>query len=597
MLETGGLVYLGESQRAQDVLKLSESLYFRAVTELFECQLLSLDAQPFFHPQAMMHANSIFLEGIDNTSLANIHIRWKCLFYELYAILVRLGMGKCLANTFQKIECFKVDDQGKVNQSDALTSIAESHHREVEKVLSEWGPKIIKALSSLSCEGIQKQLNSDQIVLEYSMAALYDTKCHPVPIPPKCLGVRCVLVCIQPEGIPTVKVLDFDKIQKLALQTHDSAMKAVAAKRSGNPWQHLQAEADKIASSLLQVMLPSDIQSIISSSTNKRIFFCPDQILAKIPVEMLPFADGKRFGDKVAIAYLSSVKELLRDSIVESLDPGRLKSPTGDCYFFANPNFDLKQLKGANRFNPWSQVSSVLASFFSTSPGCSSTKASPLPDAEVEVKEIESLLTKVHGTSPQVRLIVGDNATLHHVLNVQSPHVLHFATHGFSSPDFHHQYRNFWSDTRSGILLAGSNTYRCGQLDEVATEAGTGELTALAACGMALEGTGLVYLSTCRSTYGFVGRGEALSSLAQGFRSAGAQTVIATMWPVADEIARKIAVYFYAFVSKTGVHPSIALQQAKDKIRSEGYDHWYDWAAFMCIGMDITLFSSEPESI
>ena len=40
---TGGLVYLGESQRAQDVLKLSESLYFRSIIELFECQLLSLD--------------------------------------------------------------------------------------------------------------------------------------------------------------------------------------------------------------------------------------------------------------------------------------------------------------------------------------------------------------------------------------------------------------------------------------------------------------------------------------------------------------------------------------------------------------------------
>ena len=59
-------------------------------------------------------------------------------------------------------------------------------------------------------------------------------------------------------------------------------------------------------------MLPSDIQSIIGSSTNKRVFFCPDQILAKSPVEMLPFGDGKRFGDKVAIAYLSSAKELLR---------------------------------------------------------------------------------------------------------------------------------------------------------------------------------------------------------------------------------------------------------------------------------------------
>lgn len=587
-------MHLSEVQRAQDVLKLSESLYFRVITELFESQLLSLDAQPFFHPQAMMHANSIFLEDIDNISLANIHLRWKCLFSELYAILVRLGVGKCLANTFQKIEHFKVDNQGKVSQSDILTSIAESHQKEVEDVLRKWGPKTIQILSALSYEEMQKQLDTDQIVLEYSMAALYDTKCYPVPIPPNCLGVRCVLVCIQSEGNPIVKVLDFDKIQNLAVKTHDSGMKAVAAKRSGRPWQHLQVEADKIASSLLQIMLPSDIQSIVSSSTIKRVFFCPDQILAKVPVEMLPFGDGKRFGDKVAIAYLSSAKELLRDSIVEYLDPDHSKSsrcPICDCYFFANPDFDLKKPKGTNEFNPWSQVSSVLASFFSTTPESSSTKASPLPDAESEVREIECLLSKAHGTSLRAQVILGDSATLYQVLHVQSPRVLHFATHGFSSPDFHYQYRNFWSDTRSGILLAGSNTYRCGHFDEVVNEAGTGELTALAACGMALEGTSLVYLSTCRSTYGFLGRGEALSSLAQGFRSAGAQTVIATMWPVADEIARRLAVYFYTFISKTDVHPSIALQQAKNKIQSEGYDHWYDWAAFMCIGTDTVPFA------
>lgn len=585
-------MHLGEVQRAQDVLKLSESLYFRVITELFECQLLSLDAQPFFHPQAMMHANSIFLEGIDNTFLANIFLRWKCLFSELYAILVRLGVGKCLASTFQKIERFKLECQGNISQCDILTSIAESHQREVEKVHSEWGPKVIQALSTLSYKGIQKQLTSDQIVLEYCMAALYDTKCHPVPIPPKCLGIRCVLVCIQSEGNPIVKVLDFDKIQNLAVKTHDSAMKAVTAKRSGKVWHHLQAEADKIASSLLQVMLPSDIQTIIGGSNIKRVFFCPDQILAKIPVEMLPFGDGKRFGDKLAITYLSSAKELLRDSIVKSLDPSHPNSsqcPNCDSYFFANPNFDLKQPKSANSFNPWSQVSSVLASLFSTTPESSTTKALSLPDTEVEVKEIESLLSKVRGSTLQTQVVLGDDVTLHQVLHVRSPHILHFATHGFSSPDFHYQYRNFWSDTKSGILLAGSNTYRCAHFDEIVNEAGTGELTALAACGMTLEGTSLVYLSTCRSTYGFVGRGEALSSLAQGFRSAGAKTVIATMWPVADEIARKLAVYFYNFASKTGVHPSIALQQAKHKIQNEGYDHWYDWAAFMCIGTDMPL--------
>ena len=151
-------------------------------------------------------------------------------------------------------------------------------------------------------------------------------------------------------------------------------------------------------------MLPADIQSIIGSSNIKRVVFCPDQISAKLPVEMLPFRDGKRFGDKVAIAYLSSTKELLRDSIVESLDPSHPNSPqcpNCDSYFFANPNFDLKQPKSANSFNPWSQISFVLASFFSNTPESSTTWGSSLPGTKIEVKEIESLLSEVHGSTLQ----------------------------------------------------------------------------------------------------------------------------------------------------------------------------------------------------
>ena len=98
-----------------------------------------------------------------------------------------------------------------------------------------------------------KAADCDQFILYGCLICLlYDTKCHPVPIPPKCLSVHCVLICIQSEGNPVVKVLDFDKIQNLAVKTHDSAMKAVAAKQSGKLWHHLQAEANKIASSLLQ---------------------------------------------------------------------------------------------------------------------------------------------------------------------------------------------------------------------------------------------------------------------------------------------------------------------------------------------------------
>ena len=588
----GGLVHLGEVEKAKDTLKLSESLYFRVFTQLFESKLLSLDAEASFHPQTMIQTNALFLAGIDDMLLADLFVRWKCISSELYALLIRLGVGSRFTSTFQRLEQLKLLGQGKSGQADVLAGLADQHQKEVGKVVQEWGPKVVTALSEVSCQQIQRVLDPEQIVMEYCMSALYDTKCHPVPIPPKFLAMSGVLIVIKAVGAPLVRVVDFDRIQKLALKAHDSAMKAVAAKRTRKPWHHLQSTADEVASALLEAMIPTDVQALLATPPMKRVFFCPDQLIAKFPVEILPFGNRLRFGEKCAVSYLSSAKELLRDSILSSLCPDLVKTsdPAGsDCIFFANPNFDLECQADAGALHPWSQLSTALASLFSKPVTAS---APPLPHSETEVKEVEHLLSTAQGGKLRTQLFLKDESTLHQALKVQSPLILHFATHGFSSPEFQYQYQNFWSDTRSGLLLAGANTYHRGQFQDIASEAGTGELTALAACGMALQGTRLVYISTCRSTYGFIGRGEALSSLAQGFRSAGAHTVLATLWPVSDDIAQKLATHFYFFASKTGVHPSIALQNAKKKIREEGYDHWYDWAAFLCIGIDTPLFSS-----
>lgn len=589
LVHAGGLLHLGETKKAREALQLCESLYFRVITKLFEIKMLSLDAEAVFHPQTMMQANALFFAGSDDLLLADIFVRWKCISSESHALFVRLGMGSKLLDTFQKLEKVKLVGQGKSSHSDLLKDIGEQHQEEVGKLLQKWGGEIVSALSAVSCQKIQNLLHPDQVVMEYCMAPFYDTKCHPVPIPPKFLTMSGALIVITAVGPPLVKVIEFGKIQEIAVKMHDLAMKAVAAKRAGKPWEHLQATADEVASTLLQAMIPSDIQKFLSTPPAKQVFFCPDQILAKFPVEILPFGDGMVFGEKCALTYLSSAKELLRDSIVSSICPSLELSDQGnlDCIFFANPNFDLRCQEYQDSYQPWSQLSSVLASLFSKPV---TTTVPFLPHSETEVNEAEYLLSIAHNGTLHTHVYMKDKATLYQALEVQNPFILHFATHGFSFPEFQYQYRSFWTDTKSGLLLAGANTYHSGHYQEIASEAGTGELTALAACSMALQGTRLVYLSTCRSSYGYIGRGEALSSLSQSFRTAGAQTVLATLWSVSDEVARKMATHFYYFASNPGVRPSTALQSAKRKIKEDGYDHWYDWAAFLCIGIDIPLF-------
>ena len=578
-------------------LKKSESFYLSVISKLLESKLLALNnaAECLFHPQAMMLCNAFFFAGIDNHLVANVFITWKCLATELYALLARAGISASLLNVFNKIESFKLSDTETKKDDNALVGIADHYKQEVTDVVQKWGKKALNILLDQSWNKIQDKLGPDQLLLQYCMSPKYDTNCHPVPIPPKVLSCTGVVIAILKEGPPIVKSLDFGKIQKLAVESHQKSMKVVATKPTGKPWHDLQVEADKAGSELLQALLPDDLQAIISGPSIARLYFCPDQVLAKFPIGILPFRDGKRLGDVVALTYLSSARELLResavsllysDSVTEENNPGTSKK----CIIFANPNFDMER-SDHQKSNHWGFLGSLLEPFFST-PTKGVAMVHSLPGSESEGHDIEYLLSscQVGGDVCQVEVAMGDDATLHSTLQVDSPLVLHFATHGFSSPDFHYQYHNFWTDSKSGLLLAGANTYRLQKYSAISKEAGTGELSAMAACGMKLLNTRLVYLSSCRSSYGFIGRGETLSSLAQSFRIAGSKTVIATLWPVSDEVGRKMAVQFYFFI-KQGMCPSLALQAAQKKLCEEdSYEHWYNWAGFLCIGLDLPIF-------
>lgn len=591
-------MYVGEIECAKLALRESKSFYATVITNLVDNKLLSMDdaAECFFHPQTMMICNAYFLVGIDDGLVADTIIQWKCLATELYALLARLGLSKSLMKTFNKIQTFEVAGKNIKNKEEMLLTVQGDYQKESSEILQEWGAKSMSTLLDQTWNSIQNSLEPDQILLQYCLSPLYDTNFYPVPIPPKVLSLKGVLIVIRSVGVPIVKTLDFGTIQDLALKCHNGLMKVVAAKQSGRAWQELQVKADETANDLLRQMIPFDIQVLINDTAIKRLYFCPDQVLSKFPFEILPLGTGQRLGEKVAITYLSSARELIREQAIFCLQPAQNSSnqkKVADCVVFANPNFDLEKQTVCEDDNqwPWSSLNTLLSSFFSESPMVS--KASALPGSEKEAYEIEQLLTSQTYSAPlKVSVAIGNDATLCKVLQVQSPLLLHLATHGFSSPDFHYQYHNFWSDTKSGLLLAGANTYHSHKYTRIANEAGTGELTALAVCGMNLVNTRLVYLSTCRSTYGLIGRGEALSSLAQSFRIAGSNTVIATLWPVSDEVGQKMTLHFYNYASKHGLPASLALQAAKRKLQEDD-DHkfWYNWAGFLCIGTDTLLFS------
>jgi len=105
---------------------------------------------------------------------------------------------------------------------------------------------------------------------------------------------------------------------------------------------------------------------------------------------------------------------------------------------------------------------------------------------------------------------------------------------------------------------------------------------------------GLAVLSSCRSGYGALNRGEGVMSLARGFLYAGVPSIVMTNWEVEDKSGAEIMISFYKYLLK-GFRKDEALRMARidfldnvDMLRS----HPYFWGAYVCIGNPEELFNS-----
>lgn len=172
-----------------------------------------------------------------------------------------------------------------------------------------------------------------------------------------------------------------------------------------------------------------------------------------------------------------------------------------------------------------------------------------LPGAYEELGDVARVL-------PDCKLRRGAEATLASLYQ-RDQHwgLLHFATHAH-----YHAGRPLESD----IQLHDGNL-RVKQLSQ-----------------LSLADHALVALSVCQ---GGASKGQSLDepvTLATGFSAAGADTVVANLWPVDDEVARAFFGAFYKELA-TGSSPSASFQQAQQQCR-QTYPKARDWAGFFLLG-------------
>ena len=95
----------------------------------------------------------------------------------------------------------------------------------------------------------------------------------------------------------------------------------------------------------------------------------------------------------------------------------------------------------------------------------------------------------------------------------------------------------------------------------------------------------LVVLSGCRTALGREVRGEGLVGLTRGFLAAGAERVVASLWPVQDRATAELMVSFYRAMLEGGLAPAAALRTAQAEVRRQlRWRDPYFWAGFVLVG-------------
>jgi CHAT domain-containing protein len=219
----------------------------------------------------------------------------------------------------------------------------------------------------------------------------------------------------------------------------------------------------------------------------------------------------------------------------------------------------------------------------------------PLPATESEARASAELL----GDECVLRL--GADAREFTLKQAVSPRILHLATHGFFLTDQAFRRTNGLPDLlnsglgthprppgldwenpmiRCGLALSGAN--RANQVTNAAAEDGI--LTGLEASLLNLQGTELVILSACQTAAGDVRIGEGVMSLRRAFTIAGAESVLASHWPVSDEATQKLMTEFLR-QWRSGKSRVEALREAQlSLLRSGEHSSPYFWAAFTLTG-------------
>lgn len=320
------------------------------------------------------------------------------------------------------------------------------------------------------------------------------------------------------------------------------------------------------------------------------IYFSADNLLNTICIENLCDSTGRLATEKHQLFRLSSTRELVKRNNPYQKNQGVV------LYGGLDYDASVSELLAVNENRIFKKA--LLTSKF-VKPRSIRSKADYLPWTLSEVQSIAQIMQ-----ASQMHIYSGVNGTEESfkLLSSKVPGLLHIATHGFyydvddvedkimSNPT-KYRFLSLYKEERTsvetlamrgtGLLFSGANLTLSGQTVPESIEDGI--LTAEELSQIKFDGIDLVVLSACETGLGSFASEEGVFGLQRGFKIAGVNSLLMSLWEVDDKATSLFMQYFYEYYiqlkSKTG-----ALKSAQSKLRlSEKYFHPLYWAGWILL--------------
>jgi CHAT domain-containing protein len=332
---------------------------------------------------------------------------------------------------------------------------------------------------------------------------------------------------------------------------------------------------DDLAQKIIEPLLP-----VIQK--NRFAYVLADSELSRVPFGALRTGKKEYLSELVEIRHITSGQNLIRLSKVSD-------EKVSDPVVVADPLYgsDSEYHKASGTAYPKREGES----------GTTSGQEfwQQLPATAQEGSSIATLM--------RARLLTGKDASEDAIRRIQSPRLIHIASHGYFWKDVNpkvraasalssgvtEQYpvqkssatqipRNILE--RSGVVLAGVNRNQSDPRND-------GYLTSKEISSLDWKGTELVVLSACETGVGSITPGEGVFGLRRSIEIAGARSSLLSLWKVDDDATAAFMNEFYKRI-KNGEGRLNALtatqKEFRDNPQKPEWIHPYYWAAFQLNG-------------